>query len=81
MIKFIRSLFAWRLIRSEIGSFYYQNDVTGKRKAWCYRNAKLHPGTNNWLNGGDWSYIRPPAPKGWSAVIPPPPIKIEVSIK
>jgi hypothetical protein len=80
MIKFIRSLFAWRLIKQELGSFYYQNDITGKRKAWCYRNAKLHPGTSNWLVGGDFSYTRPLPPKSWGAVMPST-IKMEVHLK
>ena len=62
MINYIKSLFAWKLVRDEGSSFYYENTITGKRKAWKFRNANYHLGSTNWLKGGEWTYIRPLPP-------------------
>lgn len=70
MIRWLRSLFAWRMVRRSGAYAYYENAVTGQR--WAGR----------WADGGwspidhDWLLRREPRPRvpptGGSSVAPPP---------
>lgn len=52
MIRWLRSLFAWRFVRSTGAWAYYENDVTGKREAHRIGGDGHEPVDLLWLRGG-----------------------------
>lgn len=63
MIRWLRSLFAWRLIREAAVWHYFENTVTGERKA-------VRVSRSGQPLDLDWLERRPP---GTSLGSPPPP--------
>lgn len=65
MLRFFRSLFAWREIARHGVWVYFENEVTGARYADRYiigGHGGTHPAHDRWLAGGDWSYEKPRPP-------------------
>lgn len=63
MIRWLKSLFAWRTV-VEAGAYaYMENEITGERRA--VKIAAVHsPLNRQWLEGGPWEVkrVRPSAP-------------------
>ncbi|GJE77228.1 hypothetical protein BGCPKDLD_3831 [Methylorubrum suomiense] len=70
MIRWFKSLFAWRTIRQMGVYAYQQNAVTGKRRAVRLTMGCHSPIDENWLATGEWSEGRRPPPP--SALRPAP---------
>lgn len=66
MVRWLRSLFAWELKHFTGVWAYYENAITGRRKA--IRRGPFYNGYQpqniQWLNGGEWEMRRPSPPAG-----------------
>ena len=55
MIRWFKSLSAWRLVRDCYSTRYYENTITGERHVvYLTRTKSLHPGAKDWLADNDW---------------------------
>lgn len=66
MLRWWRSLFAWKDVHFANGWIYRENSVTGERRA-GYGNPRVcTPWNINrvWLKGGPWEPKRPSPPVG-----------------
>lgn len=52
MLRWIKSLFAWRAVRSTVVWIYCENTVTGQRSA-LWRGGGYQPLDWSWLRDGD----------------------------
>lgn len=64
MIRWLRSLFAWRLVRVAGVWAYERNAVTDARRARRILPGGHSPLDRQWLEGGDWTRLGPP-PGPW----------------
>jgi hypothetical protein len=68
-INWLLSFWSWRLVAEHGRHAYFENDVSGARKARkVMLNAGVHPAHDKWLAGGDWSYERPKPPREQSSM-------------
>lgn len=64
MIRYLRSLFAWKMVRDSGVWLYYENAITGERTATRY-SACFQPLDLEWLDRKSYRPTTPaPSPKG-----------------
>jgi hypothetical protein len=68
MLRWLRSLFAWRTVMRYGPWRYEENSITGARRVPGLDTMRkgghnVHPGTRHWLAGGDFSFERPAPPR------------------
>lgn len=71
MIRWLKSIFAWREVARHGVWAYFENGVTGARYADRFiigGYSGRHPAHDRWLAGGDWSYALPVPPRSQSGV-------------
>lgn len=71
MIRWLKSMFAWRLVAEHGRWAYFENEITGDRCAelrFVGGYIPRHPAHDRWLAGGDWSYEMPKPPRSQSGV-------------
>lgn len=62
----LRSLLSWARVGEQGAWAYFENSITGERRA--YRIGALYgPKNDHWLAGGSWESPRPRPPRGGSA--------------
>jgi hypothetical protein len=52
LLRWLRSLFAWRYVRESIVWRYQENTVTGQRRAVRIRRGVWQPVDHDWLDAG-----------------------------
>lgn len=60
MIRWIRSLFAWREVRNTGLNSYQANTVTGARRVVRLVSGGYQPVDGGWLRTGEWTNPGPP---------------------
>ncbi len=60
MIRFLRSLFAWREVRNTGLNSYRVNEITGARRIVKLADGAYQPADWGWVRTGEWTCRAPP---------------------